>query len=251
VPPVVAISPLFNGQTVSNLSAIGGSVTDNFGLVASVVFSIHERDINYGAGRWWNGTNFQGSLVLLPAAVSGTSWSSAPGVMLPQLNSGQSYDLTVIATDTTSNSASTTITVTDVMTVLGWDPGQTPLGTVVLQNPNTNGGNYWFQIIPQSPVAGVWRTALNVLAGQASVYMRQGSPPNTYSYSYASANPGPNGFVLDASQFQPGQNWYILVNASTDAQWNLVTGDAYVYPLGALAGYRSIAGGRSVPDGAA
>ena len=220
---------------MSNLSAIGGSVADNFGLVASVEFSIHEQDINYGAGRWWNGTNFQNSLVTLPAAVSGTSWSPAPGVVLPQLNSGQSYDLTVIATDTTSNSASTTITVTDAMTVLGWDPGQTPLGTVVLQNPNTNGGNYWFQIIPQSPAVGVWRTALNVPAGQASVYMRQGSPPNIYSYSYVSANAGSNGFVLDASQFQPGQNWYILVNATTNAQWNLVTGDIFVYNLGALA----------------
>ena len=214
---------------------MGGSVTDNFGLVASVVFSIHEQDINYGAGRWWNGTNFQSSPVTLPATVSGTSWSPAPGVVLPPLNSGQSYDLTVIATDTTSNSASTTITVTDAMTVLAWDPGQTPAGTVVLQNPNTNGGNYWFQIIPQSPAVGVWRTALNVLAGQAGVYMSQGSPPNIYSYSFASANAGSNGFVVDASQFQPGQNWYILVNATTNAQWNLVTGDIYVYPLGALA----------------
>ena len=115
------------------------------------------------------------------------------------------------------------------------DPGQTPAGTAVLPNPNTNGGNYWFQIIPQTPVVGVWRTALNVFAGQAGVYMRQGSPPNIYDSSFASANTGSNGFVLDASQFQAAQNWYILVNATTNAQWNLVTGDIYVYNLGALA----------------
>jgi hypothetical protein len=151
VPPVATFSPLSNGQTVSNLSSIGGSVTDNFGLVASVVFSIHEQDINYGTGRWWNGTNFQGSLAMLPASVSGTSWAPAAGVLLPPLNSGQHYDLTVMATDTTSNSASSTITVQEAITVLSWDPGQTPLGTAVLQRPNSNGGNYWFQIIPQRP----------------------------------------------------------------------------------------------------
>jgi hypothetical protein len=234
-PPVVAFSPLGNGQTAASLSAIGGSVTDNFGLVATVVFSIHEQDINYGAGRWWNGTNFQGSLAMLPASVSGTNWAPAAGVLLPPLNSGQNYDLTVVATDTTSNSASSTITVQAPITVLSWDPGQTPLGTAVLQRPNTNGGSYWFQIVPQSPAVGVWRTALNVPVGQASVYMSQNSPPNIYNYSCASANAGSNGFVLDAAQFQPGQNWYILVQASTNAQWNLVTGDIYVYQLGALA----------------
>ena len=235
IPPVAAFSPLANGQTVSNLSTLGGSVTDNFGLVASVAFSIHEQDINYGAGRWWNGTNFQGTLAVLPATVSVTSWTPAAGVALPQLNSGQSYDLTVITTDTTSNSASGTITVQAPITVLNWDPGLTPSGTAMLQMPNTNGGNYWFEIIPQTPAVGVWRTALNVPAGQAGVYMRPGSPPNIYSYYYASANAGSNGFVVDANQFQPGQSWYILVHASTNAQWNLVTGDIYVYPLGTLA----------------
>src|ERR1035437_8274727 len=154
VPPAATFSPLANGQTVSNLSAIGGSVTDNFGLVASVVFSIHERDINGGSGRWWNGTNFQSSLANLPASVSDTSWAPAAGVLLPPLNSGQNYDLTVVATDTTSNSASSTITVQAPITVLSWDPGQTPLGTAVLQRPNTNGGNYWFQIIQHRPAVG-------------------------------------------------------------------------------------------------
>ena len=249
VPPVILFSPLTDGQTVSNLSAIGGSVTDNFNLVASVVFSIQEVGLNGCPGRWWNGTNFQASSVsvLLPAFISGTNWIPAAGVMLPPfLNSGQSYQLTATATDTTSNSASATITVTDFMTVLTWDPGLTPLGTVVLPNPNTNGGNYWFSIYTQTPSNGVWRTALNVLAGQAGVYMNLGSPPNICqgsppyidnidNYSFASANPGSNGFVVDAKQFKAGQTWYIMVHATANAQWNLVTGDAFAYDLGMLA----------------
>ena len=188
-----------------------------------------------GPGRWWNGTTFQADAVSLPATVAGTNWSPAAAVKLPALNSGQSYVLTASASDTTRNSASTSITVTDTMTVLAWDPGQTALGTVVFQRPNTNGGNYWFQIIPENPSVGVWRTALNVLAGEADVYLSQGSPPDIYSYWYASERIGSDGFVVDSSQFNQGQNWYILVQASTNAQWNLVTGDAYVYPLGALA----------------
>jgi hypothetical protein len=235
VPPAVSFSPLVNGQTVSNLLAIGGSVTDSFTTVASVVFTVWEQDINGGPGRWWNGTNFQLSPANLPAIIAGSDWMPSPGFAPPSLNSGQTYQITVSATDALSNSASTTITVTDAMTTLAWDPGQTPAGTVLLPNPNTNGGNYWFHIIPQSPVVGVWRTALNVLAGAAGVYMSQGSPPRTYSYSFGSANSGSNGFVLDASQYQAGQDWYILVNATTNAQWNVVTGDIYVYNLGSLA----------------
>ena len=119
---------------MSNLSTLGGSVTDNFGLVASVVFSIHEQDINYGAGRWWNGTNFQSSCGDAPGIRIGEQIGCPrPVLCCRQLNSGQSYDLTVMATDTISNSASTTITVTDVMTVLAWVPGQTPVGTVALK----------------------------------------------------------------------------------------------------------------------
>src|SRR6266567_3101795 len=234
-PPVVAFSPLTDGGVVANLSAIGGSVTDSFTSVASVIFTIRELDINGGPGRWWNGTNFQSNAANLAAVIGGSNWSPAPGLVFPALNSGQSYQIVASASDALSNSASATITLTNVMTVLTWDPGQTPLGMMVLQRPNTNGGNYWFQIIPQSPAVGVWRTALNVLAGEADVYMSQSSPPNIYSHWYASERIGSDGFVVDSSQFNPGENWYILVHASTNAQWNLVTGDAYVYPLGALA----------------
>ncbi|MGA2556822.1 MAG: Ig-like domain-containing protein, partial [Verrucomicrobiota bacterium] len=235
VPPVITFAPLSGGQVVSDLSAIGGSATDSYTTVASVVFTIQELDINGGPGRWWSGSNYQATAVPLAAAISAGRWSPATGVGLPSLNSGQSYALTATAVDALSNSASTNITVTDAMTVLGWDPGLTAGGTVLLANPNTNGGNYWFQINPESPVVGVWRTALNVLAGEADVYLEQGSPPRTYSYNFASANAGSNGFVVDASQYSPGQNWYILVSATSNAQWTLLTGDVFVYKLGSLA----------------
>ncbi len=235
VPPVITFAPLSGGQVVSDLATIGGNATDSFTTVASVVFTIHELDINGGPGRWWSGSNFQATAVALPAAISAGRWTPAAGVGLPSLNSGQSYALTATAVDALSNSASTNITVTDAMTVLAWDPGLTAGGTVLLANPNTNGGNYWFQIIPQSPAVGVWRTALNVMAGGANVYLEQGSPPRTYSYNFASANAGSNGFVVDASQFNAGQNWYILVNATSNSQWTLLTGDVFVFKLGSLA----------------
>ena len=234
-PPVITFSPLQNGQVVSNLTAIGGSISDSLVPVASVVFTIWEQDINGGSGRWWNGTNFQPTAVNLPATIAGGNWSPSAGLVFPMLNSGQSYQIAATATDILSNSATATITVTNVMTVLTWDPGQSPGGTAVLQNPNTNGGNYWFQITPPTPALGVWRTALNVSTGQAGVYLSQATPPNIFNGSYASANPGSNGFVVDASQFQPGQTWYVLVNASTNAHWSLVSGDIYAYPLGTLA----------------
>src|SRR5207244_7432531 len=89
---------------------------------------------------------------------------------------------------------------------------------------------------PQNPSVGVWRTALNVVSGEADVYLRKATPPTIYTPdTFASALAGSDGFVLDASQFNPGEDWYYLVMASTNAQWNLVTGNAFVYDLGALA----------------
>src|SRR5207244_11799557 len=131
--------------------------------------------------------------------LSSSNWPPRPGYHLPALNSSQTYLLTATASDTLSNSASASISVTNAMNVLAWDPGQTPLGTMVLPNPNTNGGNYWFQINPQSPSHGVWRTALTVFAGQAGVFLRQGSPRNTSNggSDFGSANIGPNGLALD------------------------------------------------------
>ena len=231
--PVIAFNPLIDGQVVPDLSALGGSVTDS-NFVPSVTFSIQELDFNGAAGRWWNGTDFQADSILLPATVTGTNWSPAVGT-LPALNSGQIYVLIATATNSASEMASAITTVQAPMATLDWDPGLTALGMLVKQSPNNNGGSYWFKISTHSSIFGVWRTALNVLAGEADVYLNLGTPQRAADCAYASHRIGSDGFVLDAAEFIPGQSWYILVNATSHAQWNLVTGDAFVHNLGALA----------------
>ena len=111
-------------------------------------------------------------------------------------------------------------------TTLAWDPGLTDAGTTGFTNHSASGGDYYFAITTQSTADAVWRTALNVVSGQAAVYLAQGLAPATNSYSYASTSAGSNGFVLSqtGNQFAPGQNWFLLVRASPGAQWNLVSG---------------------------
>jgi hypothetical protein len=122
------------------------------------------------------------------------------------------------------------------ITPLTWDPGTTQAGTQVYSNTSTTGGDYFFSITTDTTADGVWRNALNVQSGQASLYLLQGSLPSTGSYNYSSTMAGSNGFVLSqGGQFSPGQNWYILVHATPNAQWNLVTGEAYVQQLPPLA----------------
>ncbi|MGA2557184.1 MAG: hypothetical protein ABSG04_13010, partial [Verrucomicrobiota bacterium] len=122
------------------------------------------------------------------------------------------------------------------VTTLTWDPGTTQAGTQVYTNQSATGGDYLFAITTQATADGVWRNALNVQSGQASLYLLQGSLPATNYYNYSSALPGSNGFVLaQGPQFSAGQSWYLLVHATPNAQWNLVTGEAYVQPLPALA----------------
>ena len=122
------------------------------------------------------------------------------------------------------------------VTTLAWDPGTTQAGTQGYTNQSATGGDYFFAITTGTTADGVWRNALNVQSGQASLYLLQGSLPSTNSYNFASTQSGSNGFVLAQSQqFTPGQYWYILVHATPNAQWNLVTGEAYVRQLPPLA----------------
>ena len=122
------------------------------------------------------------------------------------------------------------------VTTLTWDPGTTQPGTQVYTNQSTTGGSYFFEITTEATANGVWRNALNVQSNHASLYLLQGSVPSTGSYNYASTLAGSNGFVLaQGQQFSAGENWYILVQATPNAQWNLVTGQAYVEQLPPLA----------------
>ncbi len=124
---------------------------------------------------------------------------------------------------------------TSVRTLV-WDPGTTDAGTQIYTNQSGAGGDYYFAINTLGTANGVWRTALNVQSGEADVYLTQGSLPSTTSYGYGSARVGSDGFVLgQGSQFAAGQNWFLLVHATPGAQWTLVTGEAYVQQLPALA----------------
>jgi hypothetical protein len=93
------------------------------------------------------------------------------------------------------------------ITTLTWDPGMTDAGTQVFTNVSTVGGDYFFSITTLSTADGAWRSALNVLAGEADLYLRLGNLPTTSTYDYASARVGSDGFVLSqiANQFSPGQ----------------------------------------------
>ena len=122
------------------------------------------------------------------------------------------------------------------ITTLTWDPGTNDAGTQVFTNHSMSGGDYYFAITTQNTADQVWRTVLNVFSNQASLYLLQGSLPSTVSYNYASTSTGSNGLVLAQTyQFAPGQNWYLLVHATPGAQWTLLTGEAYVQQLPALA----------------
>ncbi|HEY1787337.1 MAG TPA: hypothetical protein VGJ73_04245, partial [Verrucomicrobiae bacterium] len=123
------------------------------------------------------------------------------------------------------------------ITPLTWDPGTVDVGSLnTYTNASASGGDYFFSINTQTTGNQVWRNVLNVFSNQASLYLLQGSLPSTSSYNYASTLTGSNGLVLAQNyQFQPGQTWYILVHAQPNAQWTLLTGQAYVQPLPALA----------------
>src|SRR5215471_12332120 len=72
--PFVNFTTPTNGQSVFNLVGLSGTAQAGTGTIQTVVFSIREVDINGGAGRWWNGTNFQSSMTVMTALVAGTNW---------------------------------------------------------------------------------------------------------------------------------------------------------------------------------
>ncbi len=172
--------------------------------------------------------------------------------MLPPLNSGISYQITATAVDEQFNAASAVITVSKPIEVLAWDPGVTHPGTVVKNSPHALGGPHIFKITTLNTSVGVWRTALNVSTNEADVYIRYGSPPTTGNFSYSSARVGSDGFCLSQNgQFSPAQDWYYLLQTTTGAAWNLVSGEAFVQQLPALAadassGTNSIMGAESM-----
>ncbi len=123
-------------------------------------------------------------------------------------------------------------------TDLTWDPGTTEEGTALSVSPPANtGGWYYFKVVTQSPAVGAWRSVLNVASGTADLYLLQNNGPTPSSFSHKSERPGTagDGFVLPSAEFAAAQTWYLLVVASQNAQWSLVSGAAYVKELGTVA----------------
>jgi len=120
-------------------------------------------------------------------------------------------------------------------TTLAWDPGATHAGTQVYTNAGTNGGDFYFRITTQNPALDAWRTALNVAAGDANIYLSKGFPPSAGSNAFKSDRVGSDGFVLGGASFDPGEDWYYLVHAEPGAQWTLVSGEPFVTDLGTVA----------------
>lgn len=118
---------------------------------------------------------------------------------------------------------------------LNWDPGMTHLGTQVYTNSGTNGGDYFFKLTTQNTAVGGWRTALNVITGEASIYLSKGTPPTPSNNQFKSERVGSDGFVVSSTGFNAGEEWYYLVRAEAGAQWNLVSGEPFVTDLGVVA----------------
>lgn len=134
------------------------------------------------------------------------------------------------------SSAYTLKTETITFTTLNWDSGLTHLGTQVYTNQSTNGGSFYFKITAQNTALSAWRTALNVTAGEADIYLSKGTPPAPGNSVYDSSRPGSDGFVVPSSAFAAGEDWYYLVQAQPGSQWTLVTGEPHVMDLGTVAG---------------
>jgi hypothetical protein len=117
---------------------------------------------------------------------------------------------------------------------LAWDLGGTDTGSQVATQPATAAGSYYFRINTKS--AEVWRTRLNVTSGEANLYLRRGQIPVIGGPGVrASEAEGGDGLVLGPSEFAPGENWYIQVEATAASNtWSLVTGAPFVQDLGSL-----------------
>jgi hypothetical protein len=121
------------------------------------------------------------------------------------------------------------------LSTLNWDPGTADGGTEMVTQNTSAAGDFYFKITPQSAAVGVWRTALEVTAGEANVFLQRGLLPSPTAHLYGSTRPGSDGFVAHSTEFEAGQEWFILVRAAAGAQWRLWSGDAFVRNLGALA----------------
>src|SRR5882672_3440637 len=102
--PYIVITTPVDGSTNSSLTTVSGWTTNASGPVSNVKFTLHELDPSGGAGRYWNGSAWQGpSFPLATTITAVTNWTKAASVTLPPLNSGISYQIIATATDAGAN----------------------------------------------------------------------------------------------------------------------------------------------------
>jgi len=136
-------------------------------------------------------------------------------------------------------------------TELGWDDGGADAGTAAAELTDDLGGDHYFKITPNSTPLASWRVALAVLAGEADLYLSQGSLPTPASHQYKSERAGSDGFFLATQEFQPGQTWFLMVRSKPGSRWRLVSGTPFVQDLGVVASDESSGSGmvRMGPEG--
>ena len=88
------------------------------------------------------------------------------------------------------------------VTDLAWDNGDTETGSSAVAQPSPAAGDYVYRISIRA--TDVWRTRLNVSAGEADLYMKKGAIPVPGDGSRASELIGSDGVVLASPDFAPG-----------------------------------------------
>ncbi len=133
-------------------------------------------------------------------------------------------------------------------TVLSWDSGTTQGGTEVYST-NSPAGQYMFRITTTNTAqsVGYWRTALRITSGEANLYLRRGALPTLSTNDVKSENAGSD---IITQPLTADQDWYILVNVTTNGQWSLCAGDMYVQTLSWDSGTNEIGAGVSETNSA-
>jgi hypothetical protein len=131
----------------------------------------------------------------------------------------------------------TSVTLSDWQPIIidqPWDPGLTDEGTLIYTNARIRGKRHYFRVHTEDTDIGAWRTRLNPSGGEADIYASRGLLPSASGSQKRSNNVGSDGFVLNTTEFQAGQEWFLMVYADVGTPWNLVTGRAFVQDLGTL-----------------
>lgn len=158
------------------------------------------------------------------------------------------YFVAITLPKTATGSASYTLsTELSAIVPLAWESGATAAGSSVFTNQSLLGGDYFFTLTTSNANSGLWRTWLNLVSGEASLFLRRSSlpvPPNYPAPAICdlfSMQPGSDGVAMIqgaayatnqwGNQFATNQLWYVMVIADPGSQWSLRSGNAYITPL--------------------